>query len=130
MSCTIESITDLAFGRYVATQKKALDAVAFLVFSCTDVEGGDMVAIELGRSQTGDFSPRQMIGPGSPVRYNLYSNAGRTRVWGDGSADTVDVRVRPQRGRSTSVAIYGRVPPAQRVTPGIYSDTIVVTLMF
>ena len=41
MSCVVESLSDLAFGRYLVTQRKPLDAVAFLVFSCDDVQGGE-----------------------------------------------------------------------------------------
>jgi len=130
MECVIESLSDLAFGRYLVTGRRPVDAVAFLVFSCTDIQGNDMVSIEIGRSLTGGFAPRVMTGPGSNLEYDLYLNAGRTRVWGDGTAGTFASRVRPFRNRPTSVPIYGRIPPSQGVQPGIYSDTVVVSLVF
>ncbi|NNC64112.1 MAG: spore coat protein U domain-containing protein [Gammaproteobacteria bacterium] len=64
--------------------------------------------------------------------YNLYSNPARTLVWGDGTGGSLTVfRSKPRPGRQNfSLPVYGRIPPTQSVSPGLYSDDIIVTIVF
>ena len=67
------------------------------------------------------------------LNYNLYQNAARTLIWGDGSPPTVTVSgVRTTRGRPTfyNYPIYGRIFANQSPNPGAYVDNIVVTVLF
>jgi spore coat protein U-like protein len=64
------------------------------------------------------------------LSYNLYLDAARISVWGDGSGGTSTYGpLQPAEG-STSIPIYGRAPGGQNASPGNYSDTVVVTLVF
>ena len=67
------------------------------------------------------------------LSYNLYADAARTTVWGDGIG-AASVTINPgsvTAGDRTLVrAIYGRIPAQQAVGFGTYNDTIMVTLTF
>jgi spore coat protein U-like protein len=129
MSCTVLAISELAFGRYSARQSSPVDALAYVTFSCTDVGPADVLAIEITRGRGGTFNRRLRDGKQS-LQYNLYVNAARTRVWGDGSSGTSVQRVRPPNNRPMTLPIFGRVPAGQRARPGAYSDSVFVSLVF
>ena len=68
-------------------------------------------------------------GPHS-LAYNVYLDAARTIVWGDGSNGTSAYGpVKPNPGTNT-VWIYGRIFARQNVTVGTYSDTLTVTIVY
>ena len=86
---------------------------------------------------SGSYSPRQMAFGSARLNYNLYRDAARTLIWGNGlsgtSVATASFTVGPGVGNGTRTAqlpVYGRVPPQQVVGMGAYSDTIVVTVTF
>jgi spore coat protein U-like protein len=128
--CGVVSTVSVGFGAYEAGHSKPVDSAGSVAFECEDVGTNDMIAIEISRSRSGSFQPRAMSGPSPNFEYNLYLDAARTVVWGDGSAGTSVYRVRPVSGRTFSVPIYGRIPPRQNVRAGRYSDVVIVTLMF
>ncbi len=61
------------------------------------------------------------------LAYNIYLDAARTVVWGDGAGGTQTLEV--QNG-DRSVSFYGRISAGQDVAAGPYSDAIVVTFNF
>jgi spore coat protein U-like protein len=62
------------------------------------------------------------------LQYNLFTNAGRTLVWGDGTGGTSVRTVGASRGQA--LPVFGRIPPLQDVASGSYSDTLVATFNF
>ncbi len=130
--CSLVSTTGLSFGHYNPDDRRPLDATAAVAVECSELGSTDVISIELSRSRSGGFAPRAMIGSGSGTRfeYNLYLDAARTLIWGDGSSGTGVYRGRPVEGRTISVPIYGRIPPAQSVAGGRYDDVIIVTLNY
>jgi spore coat protein U-like protein len=63
------------------------------------------------------------------LNYNLFVNAGRSTVWGDGAPGTSTVFLKNVKKNHPAVAtIYGRVPPGQNVSVGSYSDSLTVTI--
>ncbi len=128
--CTIDNSSGVRFGPYRASRQDPLDSVGFIVYSCDGVQAADVVTIQLGRSLNGSFLPRAMVGPSRNFEYNLYVDAARTVVWGDGTSGTTAYRGRPPEHRSVSVPVYARIPPRQPVPIGHYADMIVVTLLF
>ena len=85
-------------------------------------------------STSGSFNPRRMkrSGGNDLLGYNVYTDVTRTAIFGDGTGGTSLVRPRrPGGGRvpwSTSIAMYGRIPPGQDVSVGTYSDTLTATV--
>ena len=86
---------------------------------------------EVGASAgNGDFRERRMRGPqGDELRYNLYVDAARRRVWGDGMAGgTARIAGTSDGRRPETFTIYGRLPAGQTVAPGGYQDSVQVTI--
>lgn len=85
------------------------------------------VAIDSGTNAQGDA--RRLIDPatGAAVNYEIYADAGRSQVWGDG-ASTVggDSGATGQR----TITAYGEVRRNGRIAPGTYSDMVVVSVNF
>ena len=122
-SCTVVGGA-LDFGTYDAGQPDALDGTGTIrLENCTGT-----VTIELDGGGSGDVNNRTMrAGSGSGrLRYQLYSDPSRTRVWGTGT-DAHQVMVLVD---SLEVTVYGRIPGGQKVPPGTYTDTVNVTVNF
>ncbi len=64
------------------------------------------------------------------LNYNLYLDAARTSIWGDGTGGTALFTVAIPSGKAVNVTIFGRIPAGQDVAAGSYSDSIVVTIQF
>jgi spore coat protein U-like protein len=114
----------LAFGVYDPFAGHR-DAVGSMAYECS---ANVAPRIQLGAGQ-GSYGARELRSGGSSLRYDLYVDTGRQRVWGDGSAGTETV-TGPASDEPVSVPIYGRIFRNQPVAPGAYGDTVVITLLF
>jgi spore coat protein U domain-containing protein, fimbrial subunit CupE1/2/3/6 len=71
---------------------------------------------------------RKMTSGGANVTYSLYTDTGRTTVWGNTvGTDTVAAT---GNGASQSYTVFGRVPSQSTPAPGTYTDTITVTVTY
>ncbi len=123
-SCAI-SANDLDFGTYDPAAGAA-DATSQIFVNCT---AGTTYELALNGGQSGDIANRAMTGStGDSLTYQLYTDAARSIVWGDGSTG------QSVSGTGNGVIIdhpvYGRVVSNQYVTPGAYIDTITATVTF
>jgi spore coat protein U-like protein len=130
MSCSISSTVGPSFGGYDTLRHEPTDSAGFVTFRCEGVGPSSTIVIELGRGQAPSFMPRRMQRRSQHLEYNLYLDAARTQVWGDGSRGTLRYQARPVEGRTESVPIYGRIPPRQAVAPGAYTDQIMLTMHY
>ena len=134
-TCTV-SAGSVAFGIYDPLALGPLDSTGTIQATCTSARPPHITyEIRLDAGQAGSFAPRAMAGGASQLTYNLYIDAARSAVWGDGSGGTsvvtADYNLTPPGSTQTdSYTVYGRVPAAQVVTAGSYLDTITVTLEF
>ena len=62
------------------------------------------------------------------LNYNLYTDAARTVVWGNGSGTSSIQTV--ARNRTTTLNVYGQIPAGQDAVVGNYTDTILATVTF
>jgi spore coat protein U-like protein len=132
-SCTV-SATPVSFGSYNVFNATPLDATGTIRVSCTGLVGL-LVSynIKLSAGLSGSYAPRQMANGANRLNYNLYTDATRLTVWGDGSAwtsfvsNTITLLL---LGVTVNHTVYGRVPALQNVAVGSYSDNITVTLTF
>ena len=140
-SCTINS-TAAAFGNYDGT----LNDIATATISGTCTRGGppdpDLLSttVSLSTGVSGTYAPRQMANGANRLNYNLYTDAARSIVWGNGTAGTSTVSalalqsngsfLNPNASRGYSLTAYGRIPAGLSVPSGSYSDTITVTITF
>lgn len=139
-TCSIAT-TGVSFGVYDISLVGPNDSSGNITVTCSYVAPGAATAVNfeasLSAGASGSYTPRQMAsGPGR-LDYNLFLDAARSSIWGDGLSGTGiatgELRVGPGVGngtRSAQLPLYGRVPAQQAVPMGTYSDTIVVTLTF
>jgi spore coat protein U-like protein len=123
-NCTI-STTSVAFGSYDVFSATPRDATGTVQIDCAPREN---IQVWLSRGSSSVFSPRTLRSGLNVLDYNLFRNAARTQVWGDGSAGTSIFS--GNNIRSTTQTVYGRVPAAQDAAVGNYTDTIVATVIF
>ena len=126
-TCAVEA-DDLAFGTE-ARLDADVDATSQVRTSCST---GLAYSVALGTGGGGDFAARRMAHSSFPaelVGYQLFADAARTQIWGDGSGGTVAVGG-TGNGSPQAETVHGRVPPQTTPRPGDYSDTVVVTVSY
>jgi spore coat protein U-like protein len=129
VNCTVTAGT-LAFGSYdpVVTHSSAnLDASGTFTVACT--RGASGVTIDLGQGMH-YASGRRMDASGTYLAFELYSDSGRSSVWGSTSGGAAVAVSAPSSKDPVTYTVYGRVPGGQDVPAGSYSDTVVATVNF
>jgi spore coat protein U-like protein len=127
-NCTV-STSALAFGNVDTLSGSNVDGAGGLSVTCTN---GTAWAASAGvGSGTGaSFASRRMTAGSNLLNYNLYTTAGRTIVWGDGTGSTATI-AGTGTGTVQSVSVYGRVGLGQTSVPaGSYADTVAVTVTY
>lgn len=129
------SATAVDFGDYDALSQGSHDTVGTVQLICVGTPGAtDQVELLLSSGLHAPLPQRTMLGPGSEgLEYNLYLDASRQVVWGNGDGGTGTLQVEIEQTLPTTLredAIYGRIHGGQRPAPGLYSDSISVTVMF
>lgn len=134
-SCSV-STTALLFGAHNPLAG-ATDSSASVRVNCGGVAGLLIpFRIDLGRGGAASYAPRRLSSGTNTLAYNLYADAGRTSVWGDGTGGSVAVDSSvlldvlgwaPTR----TFTVYGRIGAGQTATvPGSYADSISVTVTY
>lgn len=126
-ACSVNP-TPVTFGIYSPFNVAPTDTAGTLRVSCDTVTVGYTVLLSAGSA--GSYSPRGLSGGGYTLFYNLYADALRTVVWGDGSGGTTTVSGAFALPGAIDHTVYGRVPARQNVGAGAYTDTITVTINF
>ena len=129
-ACTV-SVTSVAFGNYNTLSPTATDSAGTLTAVCHPSDQSLVVSISGGLS--GSPLSRTMRNGAAVLNYNLYSDAARTTVWGDGTSGatvTVTNSTVSAGQRTFNQPIYGRIPALQAVGMGTYNDNLVVTVTF
>ena len=130
-ACTI-TMPGVGFGAYNPLAAGADNSMGTLTVRCAPSVMAPIVALSAGSS--GSFAARTMTNAPYTLTYNLYTNSGRTIIWGDGTGGSVTQTL---SGGSVSAGqrrftrtIYGRAPALQNVGAGPYIDTITITVTF
>lgn len=122
-TCTI-SAGALAFGTYTSTQ---LDASSTVTVSCTNTTTYN-IGLDVGTGTGATVNSRKMTNGAQTLTYSLYSDSGRSTVWGPTiGTNTV---TGTGNGSAQNFTVYGRVPSGQLPTPGSYSDTVTATITY
>ena len=134
-SCTAAT-TALVFGAHNPLGG-ATDSTGSVRVTCGGVAGLLIpFRIDLGRGSAGGYAPRRLASGANTLAYNLYSDAGRTSVWGDGTGGSVAVEGSVLLdllgwAPAQSHVVYGRIGTGQTGTvPGSYADTVSVTVTY
>jgi len=128
-ACSVTS-TSVVFGTYDIFSTTPLDTLGQVVFRCSSNDHNVSISLDKGGAST--FNPRRMLNGNSALDYNLYRDAARTIIWGDGTGGTQNFFIaNPQpNNQDISVPVYGRIPAGQGASVGNYSNTITVTINF
>jgi spore coat protein U-like protein len=123
--------TFLDFGLYKSLGA-AVDRTGSLTLVCVPVLPALTVTyrieIDAGGGNAGSFSPRRMTAGGYGLGYNLFRDASRTLIWGNGTGGT---SAHTGICATTCVlTVYGRLFGGQSAPAGAYSDTVTLTLDF
>jgi spore coat protein U-like protein len=86
------------------------------------------VVINGGLTNAADPTLRKMVKGSEQVTYGLYRDATRTQPWG--STTGTNTAASTGNGASQSISVFGRVPFQTTGSPGVYSDTVTVTVTF
>lgn len=128
--CTF-STSGLAFGVYDPTDPAPLDSTATLTWDCPGGSGAG-VLIEISPGLSGDGTSRALAWGAERLRYDLFLDAPRTRVWGDGRTRGALGPLAPASVNGAWVGtVFGRVFAGQNVAAGgPYDDVVQVTFLF
>jgi len=131
INCQVR-LNPIDFGIYRPLQAAPLDVIGTITVRCMAQPGS--YGVTIGPGSSGDFLSRLLTsGTGGTLVYNLYRDAARTQIWGDGSPSTFIVAgARTNQGRPTVTdhPVYGRVFAGQTPDPGTYVDNLLVTVLF
>jgi len=133
-SCSV-SATAVNFGVYNPLSGTATDATGTVSVTCGVTLIGLFASwtVKLSQGSSGSFATRQLTSGASTLSYNLYTNAARTSIWGDGTGGTAvisDTQLLIVGSNTNNYTAYGRVPAGQDRAAGTYNDTIIVTLVY
>jgi spore coat protein U-like protein len=127
-NCTV-STSDVAFGNVNTLSGSNVDTIGAISVTCTnDTDWSAAAGVGSGSGAT--FASRRMSNGANLLTYNLFTDAARSSVWGDGTGSTVDIDG-TGTGAVQNIAIYGRVGSGQTSVPaGNYADTVAVTVSY
>ncbi len=119
----------LSFGAAIPNPINSnVDAESTVTATCSS-GASYTIALGVGNGAGATFASRKLTSGPNALDYTLYTDAGRTTVWGDGTAGS-SLFNGTGSGAAQAIPVYGRIPSPQTVPTGAYSDTIVVTLTF
>jgi spore coat protein U-like protein len=127
------SATSLAFGAYSPALATPQQSTMTVTATCTGIltPGGTLPPFTVAMSAGGGaFTQRLMSSGTHTLRYQLYTSATFSTVWGDGTGSTSTVAGGNNGLTTQTITGYGLIPISQYVTPGSYSDTITVTVSY
>lgn len=130
-ACVINT-QSLNFGVYDPTSGTAKDATASLTIDCSANSGAGNAIVSLSRGGATSYAARRMASGSKRLTYQIYTNAARSTIWGDGSSGTSRITVTglAHNGGHSIVNYYGRIAAHTVVAPGYYTDTIIATVTF
>ena len=128
-NCTI-STAAVAFPAYdpiVTNASVNDDGTGSVTITCTK---GTAATIGLGLGANVSGSQMRMKDAATDyLNYALYQDSGRATVWGTSGAGLLSPVAAPDKNPRT-FTVYGRIPSAQDVPAGSYTDTVVATVNF
>lgn len=127
-ACTVDSSV-LAFGSFSPLASDTVDSTGTISVTCIE---SMPYTISLSTGGSGTYSPRSMADGGNYLEYNLYTDAGYSQIWGDGTGGSSTVGSGPALLGTRDHTVYGRIPiSTQRdAKVGTYGDHITVTISY
>jgi spore coat protein U-like protein len=133
-SCAV-SATAVNFGIYDPLSSSAAQSAGTVSVDCQVFVVGLFVSwtLTLSTGSSGSYAARQLKSGMTSLSYNIYTNAARTSVWGDGTSGTNMVSANTfliVGSNTVNYTAYGSIPAAQDRPAGNYTDTLVLTMTY
>lgn len=128
--------SSFSFGNYNPLDALPRDSTSTINVQCSLIGLLSLTVtyeLSLSTGSSASYGLRTLVGPGDPLGYQLYADAARLLIWGDGTAGTVTITDGYLLGLGTvsrNYPVYGRLPAGQQVGAGTFTDSITVTLEF
>lgn len=119
--------TDLAFGTYTSQAGTPLQGTTLLRTTCTPNTTYN-VGLNEGTSPGATVNARKMVSGTQVLNYQLYSDAARSKIWGNTTG--TDTVTGVGTGTAQDHTVFGAVPATQVVPAGDYADTITVRVYY
>ena len=127
-SCTV-STSSVNFGTYNVFDTTPNDSTGTLTLTCNG--GARNVAIAISKGASPTFATRFMDMGLELLLYNLYQDASRTVIWGDGGGGSqMQIVDNPPNNKDVPMTIFARIAAGQDVSAGSYSDAVTVTVQY
>ena len=130
--CTVTGPSTLNFGLTLnpTATSDPVDATTTIGVICTATTPYT-VALDAGVNAGGatNFTARSIKFGANAMDYQLYTTALRTTIWGDGTAST-GTTAGTGSGLAQSLTVYGRLPSLTGAIPGVYTDTVTITITY
>ena len=124
-TCTFTNGT-LTFGQY---QNLALTATGTFGVTCTN-NADYVIALNAGAGTGATFATRYMMNGTYKLGYNIYTTAGDSTVWGDGTGSTATVSGVGTGPTAQTISVYGAIPAGEAAISGPYTDSIIATVTY
>ena len=125
-TCTINSASTLNFGSQGVFTAN-VDQTSTIQVQCTNTTPYN-IGLDAGTGTGATVAVRKMTSGGTTVNYTLYSDSGRTTVWG--TTIGTNTVAATGSGAAQSYTVYGRIPAQTTPAPGTYADTVTVTVTY
>jgi len=125
-SCVINSASTLNFGSQGVLVAN-VDNTSILQVQCTNTTPYN-IGLDAGTGSGATVAARKMTNGANTITYSLYSDNGRTTVWGNTMGTNTVAGT--GSGAAQSYTVYGRVPPQTTPAAATYTDTITITVTY
>jgi spore coat protein U-like protein len=126
--CSVAA-TPIAFGDYAPLADRDDVSVGMVHYRCDGRPSRLVIALTTGKS--GSYAFRRMGQGPHAVKYNLYLDAARTQIWGDGTRGSQAYIVNsPISGTEVSIPVYGLIFGNQNASAGNYHDDVSVVVTY
>jgi spore coat protein U-like protein len=122
VQCSL-GVQGVAFGAYDVFSFQSLDSTGNIGVTC-DVSTPYTIALSAGQ---GTYASRSLASGAYRLNYNLFTDASRATVWGDGTGGSSTVS---GSYASANFTVFGRISARQNAHVGTYADGVTVTLTF
>lgn len=134
-NCTIAA-NSFNFGTYDPLSSINTDSTGAVSVTCSALVVNAFVNydVQLATGASGSYATRTMVNGANHLGYNLYTDVSRSLIWGNGSGGTSIVNdgylIALLAPVTRNYTVYGRIPAEQVIPPGMYTDSIVATVVF
>ena len=67
---------------------------------------------------------------GAQMLYNVYADSSHTTIFGDGTGGSISPTRTVSKTSPWNLILFAEIPALQNVTPGIYTDALVATILW